>query len=130
MVRHTASLAALSLAFAIAGCGPSAKLQVRSFECRNHFSSFRGSATGEVDNISSQPLYNIITSVTFRSGNGSVMETTRTRIRGPLLPGATSRFEVGTMANPGFSTCEVAFTDDRGLAIPHLGGWFEIKRRR
>ena len=130
MARHTASLAALSLVFVIAGCGPSAKLEVYSFECKNHFALFWASVTGEVQNISSHSLSNILASVTFRSVHGSVMEAVRTRIRGPLPPGATSRFEVGTMASPGFSTCEVAFTDDRGLTIPHLGGWFELERRR
>lgn len=98
-------------------------------ECGGRLAFVLQSARGKVQNVSSHALRNIFAVVTFRSEDNAAMETMTMRIHGPLQPGEASWFEVSTLLNPAFSTCEIMFTDEARRTIPHFGGWFELGRR-
>jgi hypothetical protein len=125
MVQRSAILTALCLILFTARCGRSADLELRTLECGARVGLLLESARGEVENVSSHSLPDVFVVVTFRSDDNSTMRTITRRVCGALRPGEVSRFEVSTLANPEFSTCEVVFTNERREVIPHLGGWFE-----
>jgi hypothetical protein len=122
-------LTALGLTLTIVGCGRSADLELRSLECGGRLAFLLQSAQGEVQNVSSHSLRDIFAVVTFRSDDGSAVESMTKRIDGPLQPGEVSWFEVSTLLNPAFSTCEIAFTNEERRTIAHFGGWFERGER-
>lgn len=99
-------------------------LTLLHLDCGERFAVFLQSIRGDVANISSRPMRGVTALVTFRSEDGSVAETVRVPIDGSLDPGEASSFVASVIARPGFSRCQVMFTDRLGRPIRHVGGWF------
>lgn len=93
-------------------------LELLSWNCsrENSFIYVRG----EVRNISSVPLENILSIGTFRTADGTLVKTADALIHyDPLMPGQASPFEAGTRDNPAIDRCNVSFTKLLGAPLEH-----------
>lgn len=84
-------------------------------------------ATGQVTNLSSQPLENVKVVVSFYTADGTFASSADALIEyRPLLPGQSSPFSVMQIYNPAMKKAQVNFTSLFGQAI----AWEEKKKRK
>ena len=83
-------------------------LEVLSWRCdKEHRYIF---VRGEVKNISSQPLKNVLAVGEFRTKSGELVKTETALLEyNPILPGQTSPFRAGGTDNPQIGGCNLAF---------------------
>lgn len=78
--------------------------------------------TGEVKNISAEPLKNVEVVASWYSEDGTLVKTSDALIDfNPILPGQTSPFNTLTTSNPEMKRFTVQFKTLFGRTIPHEG---------
>lgn len=93
-------------------------LEVQSWRCSKEYSYIF--VTGEVKNISSQPLKSVLAVGEFRTKAGEFVKSADALIDyNPILPGQTSPFKAGTTDNPQIQGCQLAFKQLFGGAIAY-----------
>lgn len=93
-------------------------LEVQSWRCSKEYSYIF--VTGEVKNISSQPLKSVLAVGEFRTKAGEFVKSADALLDyNPILPGQTSPFKAGTTDNPQIQGCQLAFKQMFGGGIAY-----------
>lgn len=83
-------------------------LELLSFSCTQEYGYIF--VTGEVKNISNEPMKNVVAVGHFRTKKGEFIKSTDALLEyNPILPGQTSPFKSGGTTNPAIEGCEVTF---------------------
>jgi len=83
-------------------------LEVQSWRCEKEYSYIF--VRGEVKNIASQPLKNILAVGEFRTKSGELVKSETALLEyNPILAGQTSPFRAGGTDNPQIANCRVSF---------------------
>jgi hypothetical protein len=91
-------------------------LEVLSWSCSKEYSYIF--VKGEVKNVSSNAIENVMAIGTFRTNDGTFVKSRDALIDyNPLLPGQVSPFKAGDTNNPAIKKCEVSFKTLWGKAI-------------
>lgn len=96
----------------------SSPLELQSFRCEKlrDYAYVRG----EVKNVSTSKLENVLAVGTFRTKSGELVKSDNSLIDyRPLMPGQTSPFEVMTEDNPEISKCHIGFSRFSGESLPY-----------
>lgn len=73
---------------------------------------------GQVKNVSSHSLKNVMAVGTFKTKSGQFIKSSDALIEyNPILPGQTSPFETGATRNPAFAQCNIDFKELMGGTI-------------
>ena len=93
-------------------------LEVQSFNCVKEHSYVY--VRGEVKNISSQKLENVMAVGEFRTKSGDLVKTEDALLEyNPIMPGQTSPYEAGGTDNPEITNCNVSFKHLFGTPISY-----------
>ncbi len=94
-------------------------LELQSFRCeKEHGYVF---VRGEVKNVSSEKLKNVVAVGEFRTKSGELVKSEDALIDyNPIMPGQTSPFSAGGSDNPQISGCELAFKQLMGGTIAYV----------
>ena len=83
-------------------------LELLSFRCEKEYSYVF--VSGEVKNVSSQKLKNVMAVGEFRASDGSLVKSEDALIDyNPILPGQSSPFKAGGTDNPAIKSCNISF---------------------
>ena len=93
-------------------------LEVLSWRCDNEHGYIH--VRGEVRNVSSRKLENVVAVGEFRTKDGELVKTGEALLDyNPIMPGQKSPFSAGGTDNPSIKNCQIAFKYLMGGSIPY-----------